>query len=41
MTVTIGSIDPFELGLMTMAPLALVVLAGWLARRWWTHQQPD
>ncbi|MFM7616142.1 MAG: hypothetical protein ACKO72_01580 [Actinomycetes bacterium] len=41
MRFTIAEIDPFELGLMTMAPLVLVIVAGWVARRWWARQQTD
>jgi len=41
MTSTIAAVDPFELGLMTMAPLALVIVAGWVARRWWSRQRAD
>lgn len=41
MNTTVAGVDAFELGLMTMAPLALIIVAGWVARRWWQRQQAD
>jgi hypothetical protein len=41
MSPSVVAVDSFELGLMTMAPLVLVIVAGWVARRWWAGQQTD
>ena len=39
MTLPVANVSEFDLGLMTMAPLALIVLAAFIARRWWQRQQ--
>ena len=39
MTPPVANASEFDLGLMTMAPLALIVVAGLIARRWWQRQQ--
>ncbi|MFM7270834.1 MAG: hypothetical protein ACKO2C_04280 [Actinomycetes bacterium] len=41
MSPSVVAVDSFGLGLMTMAPLALIAIAGWVARRWWVRQRSD
>jgi len=41
MMTTVANVETVRIGILTMAPILLIAVAGWLARRWWVRQQAD